>query len=560
MLINKNTKKMVFLSILLILFSSSFQNIFANQLYNPNNDKNDQQQTQSIYPYSLSWPNKLAQSFIPTLDIITRVHLSFSTYQSPSDLEVSIKEGLTGQSITSLIIPSTYLSIYPEKALLDCDLPDAQITPGQTYYIIVKLLEERTPQDCIYWWYDIGDKYTRGTGWDCSIENSSNWVEIELDFCFKTYGYNSGENRAPNKPTTPDGFERGIINEKYEFSTKSIDPDGDNISYGWDWNSDDIVDTWSYYHGSNVKTTMNYSWTKSGYHYVQVKAKDEEGLESSFSSKHMIYISDSNHPPEKPNTPLPVNNSEENAIDVSLSWECSDIDNDDWLKYDVYFGKTSTPPLKSNKQEQTTYDPGILQKNTEYYWRIVACDSYNTQAISPIWKFSTINDNNKPTPPNIVGPTNGIIQNEYTFKFTSIDPEDDDIYLYIDWGDETYMDWEGPFKSNQEILVSKTYNSSGDYDIKSISKDTIGLTSNWSEPYTISVTYKNSWLIGRLSNYKKDQLKTTFNAEKITMLNLKPISTLRYENDEEFTIKNEHLGLINSNFVIGKFKIQEISQ
>ena len=48
-----------------------------------------------------------------------------------------------------------------------------------------------------------------------------------------------------------------------------------------------------------------------------------------------------------------------------------------WLKvsnassYDVYFGDTYPPPLVGN-QEEISFDPGVLEPNTIYYWRVDA--------------------------------------------------------------------------------------------------------------------------------------------------------------------------------------------
>jgi len=96
-----------------------------------------------------------------------------------------------------------------------------------------------------------------------------------------------------------------------------------------------------------------------------------------------------NSPPNQPSNPQPPDGAVDQSIDVDLSWSCSDPDNDP-LTYDVYFGTDSIPPLISEGQTETTYDPGTLSENTEYYWRIVAHDGYG-QAEGQVWRFVTIN-------------------------------------------------------------------------------------------------------------------------------------------------------------------------
>ena len=73
----------------------------------------------------------------------------------------------------------------------------------------------------------------------------------------------------------------------------------------------------------------------------------------------------------------------------TLSWSCSDPDGDP-LTYDVYFGTTSNPPLVGSNQSNTNYDPGQLDNNTTYYWKIVAKDNQGGFTTGPVWSFSTV--------------------------------------------------------------------------------------------------------------------------------------------------------------------------
>ncbi|RLF53387.1 MAG: hypothetical protein DRN24_01035, partial [Thermoplasmata archaeon] len=49
-----------------------------------------------------------------------------------------------------------------------------------------------------------------------------------------------------------------------------------------------------------------------------------------------------------------------------------------------------------------------------------------------------------PAKPTITGPSKGKPNKEYSFTFKSTDPEGSNIYYYVDWGDGTYTDWDGP--------------------------------------------------------------------------------------------------------------------
>jgi hypothetical protein len=89
--------------------------------------------------------------------------------------------------------------------------------------------------------------------------------------------------------------------------------------------------------------------------------------------------------------------------------------------------------------------------------------------------------NKPPTPPYINGPSHGQKGQSYDYTFSSYDSNDDQIYYYIDWGDNTNQDWIGPYPSNYTLTLSHTWQKKGTYTIKSKSKDTKGLESSWSE-------------------------------------------------------------------------------
>ena len=95
-----------------------------------------------------------------------------------------------------------------------------------------------------------------------------------------------------------------------------------------------------------------------------------------------------NQPPEPPSSPIPEHGAENQSIEIDLSWTCTDPEGDP-LTYDIYFGTGVTPPEVATGQTQTTYDPGILETNTEYFWKIVAHDDHSNTTEGTIWSFTT---------------------------------------------------------------------------------------------------------------------------------------------------------------------------
>jgi len=95
-------------------------------------------------------------------------------------------------------------------------------------------------------------------------------------------------------------------------------------------------------------------------------------------------------------------------------------------------------------------------------------------------------DNTAPGAPSITGPNSGKPKTEYDYTLNSIDLEADDIYYYIDWGDETFQDWDGPHPSMMDVVFSHAWDKEGTYKIKAKAKDDYNSESNWSE-YEVSI-------------------------------------------------------------------------
>ncbi len=55
----------------------------------------------------------------------------------------------------------------------------------------------------------------------------------------------------------------------------------------------------------------------------------------------------------------------------------------------MYFGTEAEPELVNSGQTETTFDPGGLASNTEYFWKIVAHDQSHTTD-GPVWSFTTL--------------------------------------------------------------------------------------------------------------------------------------------------------------------------
>jgi hypothetical protein len=89
-------------------------------------------------------------------------------------------------------------------------------------------------------------------------------------------------NLPPEKPAKPTGRITGTPGNTYMYSTTTTDPEGDGISYQWDW-GDGNFSEWlgPYASGSTIATQK--SWAEKGTYSIRIKAKDIQGHESNWS-------------------------------------------------------------------------------------------------------------------------------------------------------------------------------------------------------------------------------------------------------------------------------------
>ncbi|MFK7936329.1 MAG: carboxypeptidase regulatory-like domain-containing protein [Saprospiraceae bacterium] len=97
-----------------------------------------------------------------------------------------------------------------------------------------------------------------------------------------------------------------------------------------------------------------------------------------------------NTPPMQPATPLPENGMEEVETNITLSWEATDSDDDDELRYDVFlYNSEQTESIQIlNNSLSTSVDLNDLRYGMTYFWQVVADDGQE-EVNSPVWTFRT---------------------------------------------------------------------------------------------------------------------------------------------------------------------------
>jgi len=123
-------------------------------------------------------------------------------------------------------------------------------------------------------------------------------------------------------------------------------------------------------------------------------------------------------------------------------------------------------------------DYGAYVKQTNDQGFIVAGSTKSFSYYNDIWLIKVASEG-APDKPSISGEINGKAGNEYEYTFTTIDPNDDDIYLYIEWGDNETEEWVGNYMSGEEVKIKHTFSEQNTYIIRAKSKDIYDAESDW---------------------------------------------------------------------------------
>ncbi len=107
--------------------------------------------------------------------------------------------------------------------------------------------------------------------------------------------------------------------------------------------------------------------------------------------------------------------------------------------------------------------------------------------------------NTPPDRPLITGETDGKVSVEYAYNFSTDDFDGDDVYYWIEWGDNSsIVEWIGPYASGMIVTVKHTFAAKGTYTIKTKAKDTLGVESTWgylevTMPYSYNLLMQGFW-------------------------------------------------------------------
>lgn len=311
---------------------------------------------------------------------------------------------------------------------------------------------------------------------ECGIEDNVAYLDYHLEGNF-----------PPDRPSRPAGPSLGDPGITYNYTTSTTDREGQQVQYQFSWD-DGTITGWTSLQPSGQSITSSHTWDRVGTYHVMVRARDENGSVSGWSSSRKVYIGvQPNAPPLPPPTPSgPARGEPLTSYQFSVVTTDPDDDN-------IYYGwdwngdGTADEWMGSYPSGQSITTAHTWTSGGVYTVQVKAKD---VRGATSRWSdplVVAIPPNQGPVQPSINGPTTGNTGENLKYEASTTDPERDTLYYLFDWGDGTQSGWLGPFPSGQAIHASHVWREQKSYEIKVKAKDDKGKESEWSDPLPVSV-------------------------------------------------------------------------
>jgi len=142
------------------------------------------------------------------------------------------------------------------------------------------------------------------------------------------------------------------------------------------------------------------------------------------------------------------------------------------------------------------------------YYVMVRANSQNDSSVSDLLKLellvSPLANNNPPNPPTITGPSTGNIRDVITYEFTATDPDNNDVFYYIEFEDGAGYWTDDSYPSGEGIERGWRWTDQGTQIIRAKSKDIYGAESEF-ETFEVSLPRNkpltNQWFRALLENW-----------------------------------------------------------
>ena len=143
---------------------------------------------------------------------------------------------------------------------------------------------------------------------------------------------------------------------------------------GWSWDFGDS--------GTSTAQNPSHTYNVAGNYTVSLTVSGPGGSNTSTRTNYINVIAPV---PGQASNPSPASGATDVMPNATLSWTAGS----NAVSHNVYFGTTNLPPSVSSNQAGITFDQGILNVSTVYYWRIDEKNLNGVVTTGDLWSFTT---------------------------------------------------------------------------------------------------------------------------------------------------------------------------
>ncbi len=326
-------------------------------------------------------------------DVATQVGNYWSDFSlNPGYPLIYIISGGNNSDSCPLVAPFELNDMEPEKPNTPCGF--STVTIGDAFVFTTSTVD---PEDHYLWylfnWGDGSDSGWLGPYASGAIVTASHIWTAHGVFSLRvtakdSFGVQSDWsdpltvtviNRSPNTPSIPSGPSPAEKDTKQEYSSSTIDPDGDKLYYWFEW-GDGTCSGWTLPSSSGAVVSISRIWRDRGTYPVMVKVKDDYGGETTWSNPFIVTVKCRPEKPQKPVGPTSPQIRE-------LAWYTSitfDMDGDQ-IRYQWDWGD-------SQSDWSGFYDSDITVQKSHRWWsqgnRMVKVRAQDTDGFISDWSES----------------------------------------------------------------------------------------------------------------------------------------------------------------------------
>jgi hypothetical protein len=211
---------------------------------------------------------------------------------------------------------------------------------------------------------------------------------------------------------------------------------------------------------------------------VWVNATDPAGSHQ-YTRKWFIFTTVGNRAPIF-GSPTPSNGSANAPLSLIWSIPINDTEGDkfNWT-IQCSNGQMSGGTNALNGTKSLQLD---VTNSTTYKVWVNATDWAGSRQYTKKWYRFNTSASEPPGLPSIDGPASGKVGVSYYYNFVAIDPNGDDVYYRINWGDGSNItQWIGPYHSGQVVIIAHTFSTTGLFTIRCQAKDSYNSMSDWGQ-------------------------------------------------------------------------------